>query len=91
MALEIYRVTAVSGEGKAIVTEGSPVDKVEITEEGETVASAVLRLFEAQGSQADVANWDVKAMDEDRVIREIQPEVTLARECSKVVLVRKGG
>ena len=91
VALEIYRVTAVSGQGKAIVTEGSPVDKVEITEEGETVASAVLRLFEAQGSQADVANWDVKAVDEDRVIREIQPEVTLARECSKVVLVRKGG
>ncbi|CAE7336934.1 unnamed protein product [Symbiodinium sp. CCMP2592] len=91
VALEIYRVTAVSGAGKAMVTEGSPVDKVEVIEDGETVASAVRRLFEAQGSQADVANWDIRAMDEDQVIREIQPDVTLARECSKVVLVRKGG
>ena len=45
----------------------------------------------AQGSEADLPNWTVKAMDEDKVIREISPDTTPASSCPRIVLVRKGG
>eukprot|EP00439_Symbiodinium_sp_Y106_P007031 s8599_g1.t1 len=77
--------------GRAVVREGDPADELEIDDENETVAEAVARLMAAQGSEADLPNWTVKAMDEDKVIREISPDTTPASSCPRIVLVRKGG
>ena len=89
--LSIHRIGAVSPEGKAIVKDTDTVDKVQISDTNETVSSAVLRLMDAQGSQADFPNWDIRVMDEDFVVRSLDAASALARDNPKVVLVRKGG
>ena len=89
--LSIHRIGAVSPEGKAIVKETDPVDKVQISDTNETVSSAVFRLMDAQGSKADFPNWDIRVMDEDFVVRSLDAASALARDNPKVVLVRKGG
>ena len=89
--LSVHRIGAVSPEGKAIVKETDPVDKVQISDTNETVSSAVLRLMDAQGSQADFPNWDIRVMDDDFVVRSLDAASALARDNPKVVLVRKGG
>ncbi|CAE7466066.1 unnamed protein product, partial [Symbiodinium pilosum] len=89
--LSIHRIGAVSPEGKAIVKETDPVDKVQISDTNETVSSVVFRLMDAQGSQADFPNWDIRVMDDDFVVRALDAASALARDNPKVVLVRKGG
>ena len=89
--LSIHRIGAVSPEGKAIVKETDPVDKVQLSDTNETVSSAVLRLMDAQGSKADFPNWDIRVMDEDFVVRSLDAASALARDNPNVVLVRKGG
>ena len=89
--LSIHRIGAVSPEGKAVVKETDPVDKVQISDDNETVSSAVFRLMDAQGSKADFPNWDIRVMDEDFVVRSLDAASALARDNPKVVLVRKGG
>ena len=87
----VHRVGSVSADGRAVVREGDPADELEIEDENETVAEAISRLMTAQGSEADLPNWTVKAMEEDKVIREISPDTTPASGCPRIVLVRKGG
>jgi len=89
--MTVHRVGGVSADGRAVVREGDPADELEIEDENETVAEAVARLMTAQGSEADLPNWTVKAMDEDQVIREISPDTTPACSCPRIVLVRRGG
>ena len=89
--LKIHRINAISADGKGVVKEDAPVDEVALVEEEETVAAAVARLMEAQGSQSDAPNWEIRAMNDDFVLREMQPDVTFARDCTRVALVRKGG
>ena len=89
--LKIHRINAISADGRAVVKEDAPVDEVAIAEEEETVAAAVARLMEAQGSQSDAPNWEIRAMDDDFVLREMQPDATFACDCTRVALLRKGG
>ncbi|CAE7905536.1 unnamed protein product [Symbiodinium sp. KB8] len=89
--LQIHRINAIAADGRAVVKEDTPVDEVALDEAEETVAAAVARLMEAQGSLSDAPNWEIRAMNDDFILREMQPDVTLARNCTKVALVRKGG
>ena len=89
--LSIHRIGGVSPEGKALVKEEDPVDTVQIVNESETAAAAVLRCMDAQGSKEDFQNWDIRAMNEDFVIRALDASAALAKDTPKVVLVRKGG
>ena len=89
--LKIHRINAISADGKGVVKEDAPVDEVALVEEEETVAAAVARLMEAQGSQSDAPNWEIRAMNDDFVLREMQPDATFARDCTRVALLRKGG
>ena len=91
LLVTVHRIGGVAADGRAVVREGDPADELEIDDENETVAEAVARLTAAQGSEADLPNWTVKAMDEDKVIREISPDTTPASSCPRIVLVRKGG
>ncbi|CAE7312517.1 unnamed protein product [Symbiodinium sp. CCMP2456] len=91
LLMTVHRIGGVAADGRAVVREGDPADELEIEDENETVAEAVARLMTAQGSEADLPNWTVKAMDEDKVIREISPDTTPASSCLHVVLLRKGG
>ena len=91
LLVTVHRIGGVAADGRAVVREGDPADELEIDDENETVAEAVARLMAAQGSEEDLPNWTVKAMDEDKVIREISPDATPASSCPRIVLVRKGG
>ncbi|CAE7763064.1 unnamed protein product, partial [Symbiodinium necroappetens] len=58
-------------DGKAVVKEDTPVDEVALAEEEETIAAAVARLMEAQGSLSDAPNWEIRAMNDDFILREM--------------------
>ncbi|CAE7416375.1 unnamed protein product [Symbiodinium sp. CCMP2592] len=88
--LTIRRPTGVNADGRMIVHDTDLKETVEL-EANETVEDAVGRLFKAQGSEADVGNWNVYMLGEDGVMHTISAATTPAELYGEVALVRKGG
>ncbi|CAK9073573.1 unnamed protein product [Durusdinium trenchii] len=86
--VKVRRVTA-SHAGKAIVKEDDLYD--ELPQDGATTVQAALeKLFAAQSSVEELANWSVQSLAEDGTLQPADTSVT-TDVCGDLALLRKGG
>ena len=88
--LTVRRATGATTDGRVTVKESDICDVIDL-EAGATVEQALMKLFEAQSSVEEYANWTARALYQDGTSKEIAAATTLAADVAQVVLLRKGG
>ena len=84
-------MTALASDGRAVVEpENTARDTVEVEVDAEdTVEDALGIFFATQGSELKREDWEIKALNEERVLKDVYPETKPAAQCSLVALLKK--